>query len=87
MENAESIKAKLERIVSDYGDEVCEASQTPNAHLHKNLTELVQEYDYKAVKAAVDASEDDLSVDDGPDTSLSEALLCVLESNIGKWQR
>lgn len=58
----------------------------PKAQLHKNLTELMQEYDYLTIKAAVDSHEDDLTADDGPDTSLSEALLCVLESNLCKWQ-
>ena len=85
MENPEPIAAKLERIVCDYRDEVCEASAKPNAHLQTNLTELVEEFGYKAVHAAVDASDDDLSVDAGPDTSLCEALLCVVESNPGKW--
>jgi hypothetical protein len=77
MKESESITAKLERIVSNFQDEVCEASAKPNAHLQKNLTELVEGFGYKAVKAAVDASDGDLSVDDGPDTSLDEALLGV----------
>ena len=76
----ENITVKLERIVCDFQDEVCGASQKPNASLHKNLTELVKEFGHKAVQAAVDASEDDLSVCDGADTSLAEALLFVLET-------
>jgi hypothetical protein len=76
----ESITARLGRIVCDFQDEVCGASEKPNASLHKNLTELVKEFGHKAVQAAVDASEDDLSVDDGADTSLAEALLFVLET-------
>jgi hypothetical protein len=80
MENSESISAKLERIVGDHYHEVCVACEKPDANLHNSLTELVKEFGHKAVEAAVDAREEDLTTEEGPETSLSEALLFVLET-------
>jgi methyltransferase-like protein len=77
----ENITAILERVARDYRKDVDDATWKVNKHLQNNLTELVQEFGHKAVKAAVDAIEDDdLRTDLGPDTSLCDALDYVLES-------
>jgi hypothetical protein len=81
LKQPENIAAVLERVACDYRKEVDDATEKFNKHLQNNLTELVQEFGHKAVKAAVDAIEDDdLRIDLGPDTSLCDALDYVLES-------
>ena len=81
LKQPENITAVLERIACDYRKEAYDATGKFNDHLQKNLTELVQEFGYKAVKAAVEAIEDDdLRFGLEPDASLCEALDYVLDS-------
>lgn len=77
MEKSESITAKLERIACDYRNEVEVAINRVNTELENKLNELVEDFGYDAVNAVVDASECDLSIDDGPYPSIYEAFDCV----------
>lgn len=77
MNQPETINAKLERIACDYRDAMEFAIDNLNSTLENNLTELVEEFGYKAVEAAVDAIEDNLSIDYEPQSSLHEAFDCV----------
>ena len=81
MEKSENITAKLERIALDYRHDIEVAINRVNAKLENALTQLVEEFGYKAVDAAVDATadaiEDNLTIDYGPYPSLYEAFDCV----------
>lgn len=77
----ESLTAKLECIACNYRNEVDVAIHCINTNLENKLNELVEEFGYKAVDAAVDATadanEDNLTIDCGPYPSLYEAFDCV----------
>jgi hypothetical protein len=74
MQHPESISAKLERIACDYRRDIEVVIHRINTHLESNLNELVEEFGYYAVNAAVDASDGDLSINDGQYSSIYEAF-------------
>lgn len=80
MKKPKSIAEKLERIACDYRNEMEFAINNLNSTLENSLTELVEEFGTKAVQAAVDEIEDNLSIDWEPQTSLHKAFDCVPES-------
>ena len=69
-----------ERIACDYRNDLEVAIDNLNTELENNLTELAEEFGYKVVDAAVDAIEDNLSINHEAQTSLHEAIDCVPES-------
>jgi hypothetical protein len=81
MKQLESIAAKLECIAFNYRDELDVAIHCINTNLENKLIELVKEFGYEAVDAAVETTaevtEDNLSIECGPYPSIYEAFDCV----------
>jgi hypothetical protein len=74
-----SITAKLERIACDYRHDIEVAMNRVNTELENSLTQLVEEFGFHPVYAAVEVIEGDLRIDYGVHTSLYEAFDCVPE--------
>ena len=79
MKQPESITAKLERIACDYRHDIEVAMNRVNTELENSLTQLVEEFGFHPVYAAVEVIEGDLRIDYGVHTSLYEAFDCVPE--------
>ena len=74
MHNPGHISPELERIARNYRDDMEIAIDNLNEGLEYDLTRLVEDYGTEAVKAAVEAIEDNLSTYSEPQTSLWEAF-------------